>query len=122
MGSSVKILYKDVFEKLGIDRARLKPTPMPLVGFIEDKVEVEGTVELNIELGSYPNVLKTGMEFVVVNISCVHNVLLGRSGIAKTSVFISMTHLCMKLYTQNGIGVVKGNQKSANATWKSLRK
>lgn len=70
-------------------------------------------VELNVELDTHPNVLKTTMEFVVVNISCFHNAILGRLGITKTSVTISMTHLCMKVYTPDGIGVVRGSQWSA---------
>lgn len=65
-----------------------------------------------MELGTHRNVLKTPMGFVVVNISCVLNTILGRPGIAKTGAVISMMHLCMKLYTSNGIGVVRSSQKS----------
>lgn len=52
IGSNVNILYKDVFDMLGIDKARMKPTRMSLSGFTGDKVEVEGTIELHVELGS----------------------------------------------------------------------
>lgn len=109
----MNILYKGAFEKLGIDKTRLKPTRMPLSGFTGDQVEAEGTVELSVELGSPPNVFNSMMEFVVVNISCVHNAILGRPGITRAGAVISMAHLCMKFYTPNGIGVVRGNQWSA---------
>lgn len=37
--SSVNILYKDVFEKLGVDKARLKPTRVPLLCFTGDQIK-----------------------------------------------------------------------------------
>lgn len=109
-GSSVNILYKGVLENLGINKSRLKPIRMPLSGFTRYQVEAEGIVELNVELGSHPNVMKSTMEFIVVNISCVHNTILGRPGITRVGAVISMTHLCMKFYTPDGIGVMRGNQ------------
>lgn len=54
-----------------------------MLGFTGDQVEEVGTVKLNVKLGMYLDVLKTTMEFVVVNISCIHNPILGRPGITK---------------------------------------
>lgn len=77
IGSSINILYKSVFDKLGVDATKLRPTRMLLERFTSDKVKVEGTVDLNVELGIAPEVLKMKMEFVVVDIACVHNAILG---------------------------------------------
>lgn len=46
-------------------------TIMLLSKFTGDKVEAD------VELGMYANVLKTKMEFVLMNISYVHNAILG---------------------------------------------
>lgn len=90
--------------------------------FTRDKIEAEEIVEFEVELGTPPNVLKITMEFMIVNISCVHNAILRRLGIAKTRAIISMTHLSMKFYTPNGVGVVKGNKKSAQKCYLEVTK
>ncbi|XP_031096901.1 uncharacterized protein LOC116001150 [Ipomoea triloba] len=68
-GSSVNVLYLDVFEKLGLDRDRLIPVKTPLVGFTGDSVESKGSIRLPVEIGTYPNLRNLEMEFVVVNLS-----------------------------------------------------
>ncbi|VFQ83935.1 unnamed protein product [Cuscuta campestris] len=57
------------------------------------------------------------MRFVVVNIKCVHNAILGRIGINKVHGIISMPYLYMKFYTPGGIGQVKGDQKKARSCY-----
>lgn len=81
--SSVNILYKEIFEQLGIDPQGMKSNRTPLLGFTGDKMEAKEIVELKTE-------------FMVIDISCVHNTILGRLSIAKTKAIISMTHLSMK--------------------------
>ncbi|XP_031112204.1 uncharacterized protein LOC116016181 [Ipomoea triloba] len=112
-GSSVNILYFDVFTQLGLSTDRLTPIRTPLSGFTGDSIEAEGVIRLDVELGSQPNVLKTTMDFVVVKLKCVHNAILGRPGITRAAAVISMSHLCMKFHTPNGIGVVRGDQRAA---------
>ncbi|VFQ64159.1 unnamed protein product [Cuscuta campestris] len=112
-GSSVNVLYLDAFEKLKLCRTRLEPLKTPLSGFTGDSVEVEGSILLNCELGTGEQVVQKQMRFVVVNIKCVHNAILGWPGINKVRGVISMAHLCMKFYTPGGIGQVRGDQKKA---------
>ncbi|XP_031106926.1 uncharacterized protein LOC116011573 [Ipomoea triloba] len=112
-GSSVNILYFDVFALLGLSTDQLTPIRTPLSGFTGDSIEAEGVISLNVELGSQPNVLKTTIDFVVVKLKCVHNAILGRPGITRAAAVISMNHLCMKFHTPNGIGVVRGDQRAA---------
>ncbi|VFQ62007.1 unnamed protein product [Cuscuta campestris] len=103
-GSSVNNLYLDAFEKLKLCRTRLEPLKTPLSGFTGDSVEAEGSILLTCELGTGDQVVQKQMRFVVVNIKCVHNAILGRPGINKVRGVISMAHLCMKFYTPGGIG------------------
>ncbi|XP_031131879.1 uncharacterized protein LOC116033265 [Ipomoea triloba] len=76
-GSSVNILYLEVFERLGLQRNKLKPVKTPLAGFTGDSIESEGSIRLPVEIGTFPNLRSIDMEFVVVNLSCSHNMILG---------------------------------------------
>ncbi|VFQ84161.1 unnamed protein product [Cuscuta campestris] len=109
----VNILYLEAFEKLKLCRTRLEPLKTPLSGFTGDSVEAEGSILLTCELGTGDQVVQKQMRFVVVNIKCVHNAILGWPGINKVRGVISMAHLCIKFYTPGGIGQVRGDQKKA---------
>ncbi|VFQ69005.1 unnamed protein product [Cuscuta campestris] len=83
------------------------------VGFTGDTVEAEGSIVLLVELGSGEKTVWKKMRFIVVDIKCVHNAILGRPGINGVGAVISMPHLCMKFHTPGGVDEVKGDQKSA---------
>ncbi|XP_019181683.1 PREDICTED: uncharacterized protein LOC109176746 [Ipomoea nil] len=100
--SSVNVLYLDVFKKLKLDRRELIPVGVPLSGFTGATIRLEGKIVLPVELGTPPKSVKTEMEFVVVNLHCVHNVILGRPAIKKVGGIISMPHMCMKFPTPTG--------------------
>ena len=61
-------------KKLGILDDQLKPFPIPLVGFENEKVKVQGVVTLPLTLGEEPKTTTT----MVVNVPSTYNVLLGR--------------------------------------------
>ncbi|VFQ83483.1 unnamed protein product [Cuscuta campestris] len=112
-GSSVNILYLETFQKLRLCRTQLEPLKTPLSGFTGDTVEAEGSIVLPVELGSGEKAVWKKMWFIVVDIKCVHNAILGRPGINKVGAVISMPHLCMKFHTPGGVGKVKGDQRNA---------
>ncbi|XP_019150965.1 PREDICTED: uncharacterized protein LOC109147762 [Ipomoea nil] len=112
-GSSVNVLYLDVFKKLKLDEKKLTPVRTQLSGFTGATIEPEGMIRLPVEVGTYPRVSKADMEFIVVNLACVHNVILGRPGIAQIGAIISMPHLCMKFQTPAGVGVLRGDIRLA---------
>ncbi|VFQ71169.1 unnamed protein product [Cuscuta campestris] len=111
--SSVNILYLETFQKLRLCRTQLEPLKTPLSGFTGDTVEAEGSIVLPVELGSGEKTVWKKMRFIVVDIKCVHNAILGRPGINKVGAVISMPHLCMKFHTPGGVGEVKGDQRNA---------
>ncbi|XP_031107348.1 uncharacterized protein LOC116012024 [Ipomoea triloba] len=94
--SSINVLYLEVFES-----------------FTGDSVESEGSIRLPVEIGTYPNLRSIEMEFVVVDLSCSHNMILGRPGLEDLGALISLEHLCLKFQTPNGIGVARCDQKAA---------
>ncbi|VFQ74727.1 unnamed protein product [Cuscuta campestris] len=112
-GSSVNILYLETFQKLSLCRTQLEPLKTPLSGFTGDTVEAEGSILLPVELGSGEKTVWKKMRFIVVDIKCVHNAILGRPGINKVGAVISMPHLCMKFHTPGGVGEMKGDQRNA---------
>ncbi|VFQ87135.1 unnamed protein product [Cuscuta campestris] len=112
-GSSVNILYLETFQKLRLCRTQLEPLKTPLSGFTGDTVEAERSIVLPVELGSGEKTVWRKMRFIVVDIKCVHNAILGRPGINKVGAVISMPHLCMKFHTPCGVGEVKGDQRNA---------
>ncbi|VFQ80944.1 unnamed protein product [Cuscuta campestris] len=112
-GSSVNILYLETFQKLRLCRTQLEPLKTPLSGFTGDTVEAEGSIVLPVELGLGDKTVWKRMRFIVVDIKCVHNAILGRPGINKVRAVISMPHLCMKFHTPGGVGEVRGDQRNA---------
>ncbi|VFQ82993.1 unnamed protein product [Cuscuta campestris] len=104
-GSSVNILYLETFQKLRLCRTQLEPLKTPLSGFTGDIVEAEGSIVLPIELGSGEKTVWKKMRFIVVDIKCVHNAILGRPGINKVGAVISMPHLCMRFHTPGGFKI-----------------
>ncbi|VFQ68756.1 unnamed protein product [Cuscuta campestris] len=116
-GSSVNILYLETFQKLRLCRTQLEPLKSPLSGFTGDTVEAEGSIVLPVELGSGEKTVWKKMRFIVVDIKCVHNAILGRPGINKVGAVISMPHLCMKFHTPGGVGEVKGYQRNARESY-----
>ncbi|VFQ78615.1 unnamed protein product [Cuscuta campestris] len=112
-GSSVNILYLETFQKLRLSRTQLEPLKTPLSGFTGDTVEAEGSIVLPVEQGSGEKTVWKKMRFIVVDIKCVHNAILGRPRINRVGAVISMPHLCMKFHTPGGVGEVKGDQRNA---------
>ncbi|XP_031107639.1 uncharacterized protein LOC116012276 [Ipomoea triloba] len=116
-GSSVNVMYYDAFTKLGLPRNQLKEVRTPLSGFTGDSIETEGSVVLPVEIGVSPNTSKINMEFIVVKLTCAHNIILGRPALEDLKAIISMEHLCMKFPTPYGIGVARGDQRAARSCY-----
>ncbi|XP_019160797.1 PREDICTED: uncharacterized protein LOC109157353 [Ipomoea nil] len=111
--SSVNVLYLDMFKKLKLDKQELIPVGVPLSEFTGATIRPEGKIVRPVEIGTPPKSVKTELEFIVVNLHCVHNVILGRPAIMRVGGIISMPHLCMKFPTPAGVGVVQGDVQSA---------
>ncbi|XP_019179714.1 PREDICTED: uncharacterized protein LOC109174927 [Ipomoea nil] len=98
-GSSVNVMHYDTFTQLGLSRKQLSQVRTPLSGFTEDSIETEGSITLEVQIGTPPHVKRWEVEFVLVKISCTHNVILGRPTLDDLRCIISMEHLCLKFPT-----------------------
>ena len=75
-GSASNVLYYEAMKKLGLSDDQLKPFLMPLVGFRNKEVKVQGVVTLPLTLGEEPKTT-TMVDFMVVKVPFAYNVLLG---------------------------------------------
>ncbi|VFQ61984.1 unnamed protein product [Cuscuta campestris] len=119
-GLRAKELYKEFCRKppatwrFGRAAEELGPQHLRRRSFTGDTVKAEGSIVLPVELGSGDKTVWKRMRFIVVDIKCVHNAILGRPGINKVRAVISMPHLCMKFHTPGGVKEVKGDQRNAH--------
>ncbi len=112
-GSSVDIIYLPAYKQMKINKERLRPINIPLVGFTGDKVRPSGVVSLVIEAGTYPKQVRTPVEFLVVDCPSAYNVIIGRLTLNKLRVVTSTYHLLVRFPTEHGIGEHKKDQATA---------
>ncbi|XP_019198276.1 PREDICTED: uncharacterized protein LOC109192140 [Ipomoea nil] len=116
-GSSVNVMYYDTFTQLGLSRKQLSQVRTPLSGFTGDSIETEGSITLEVQISTPPHIKTWEVEFVVVKISCAHNIILGRPVLEDARCVISMEHLCLKFPTPTGVGVARGDQKISQSCY-----
>ncbi|VFQ83654.1 unnamed protein product [Cuscuta campestris] len=121
-GSSVNVLYWEAAQQLGIRKEDLTKLNMPLSGFTGDIIEPEGSIKLDIIIGEHPKVRHMRMDFVVVDIKCAHNAILGRPGLEDLGGALTLEHLCLKFRTPEGVGRVLGDQPAAKKAYLSACK
>ncbi|GFS40490.1 hypothetical protein Acr_00g0068850 [Actinidia rufa] len=105
-GSSVEVMYYDLFKQLKISQEQLKPARAPLVGFNAQAHWPLGTVSLKTRAGSQE--LMT--EFVVVDIPSPYNAIVGRDWLHKIKGVASTLHQAIKFLTPRGEKTIYGDQ------------
>jgi hypothetical protein len=76
-----------------IDKERLRPIDILLMGFTGDKVRPLGVVSLIIEAGTYPKQVTASVEFLVVDCPSAYNVIIDRPTLNKLKAVMSTYHL-----------------------------
>ncbi|GFY86367.1 hypothetical protein Acr_05g0000060 [Actinidia rufa] len=94
-GSSVEVMYYDLFKQLKIPQDQLKPSRAPLVGFNAQAHWPLGTVSLKTRAGSQE--LMT--EFVVVDIPSPYNAIVGRDWLHRMKGVASTLHQAIQFLT-----------------------
>ncbi|XP_010264144.1 PREDICTED: uncharacterized protein LOC104602228 [Nelumbo nucifera] len=112
-GSSVDVLFEDAFEKLGIEKERLTPVNTTLMGFLGESLLPTGKITLPLLIGDGDVTTTTMVDFTVVRCPSSYNVILGRSTLDALQVAVSTFHLAMKFPIEYGIGVARGDQRTA---------
>lgn len=77
-GSSPNILYKDTFDKLGLEVSCMKPVSYPVIKFIGASIVPKGTIKLPVKIGEGSQARDMMVEFLVVDFSTAYNAIIGR--------------------------------------------
>ena len=77
-GSLADILYYLAFQQMRIDKERLLPSDISLMGFDGTKVFPVGTITLPETIGIYPQQLTREVSFLVIDCSSAYNAIIGR--------------------------------------------
>jgi hypothetical protein len=111
--SSADILYKSAFDLMKISKDKVSAFRFPLVGFVGEQVMPLGSIELQVTVGSPPTQKTIPVKFLIVDQPSAYNAIFGRTAQAELKAVTSIPHLCMKFPTDDGVGVVRGEQKAA---------
>jgi hypothetical protein len=112
-GSSANILYWSAFQQMGIDRERIKPFGSPLVRFGGEVVYLIGIIPLPVTARTAPRLSTVMVDFLVIDRPSAYNAIVGRLALNKLRAATSTYHLMMKFPTEEGVGVVRGDQLTA---------
>ncbi|XP_058180120.1 uncharacterized protein LOC131298661 [Rhododendron vialii] len=97
-GSSVEVMYYDLFKKLNLPETALQPVEVPLIGFNGAPVWPLGRIFLRVVVGS-----KTlSVEFIVVNVPSPYNAILGRTWLHDMQAIASTYHQVVRFIGING--------------------
>ncbi|XP_048502738.1 uncharacterized protein LOC125498552 [Beta vulgaris subsp. vulgaris] len=117
-GSSANILYKETFEKMGLEASCLKPISYPVIGFTGASVVSEGTIKLPVTIGEVSHSRDMMVEFLVVDVPAAYNTIIGRPLIHDAHAVVSTYHLTIIYMSNKGKPKkIKGNQESARACY-----
>ncbi|XP_072071935.1 uncharacterized protein [Arachis hypogaea] len=111
-GSSADILFKSTFDKLGLREKELRAYPNSLFGLGDAPIQPLGYIPLHT-IGKGTRSRTLSIDYIVVNVSSVYNVLIGRTTLNQLAAVVSTPHLCMKFPTLEGIATIKGEKKLA---------
>ncbi|XP_058078669.1 uncharacterized protein LOC131226999 [Magnolia sinica] len=111
--SSADVMYSEAFERMRIPRSHLRPVKTPLHGFARERVISEGAISFPVTAGEGQHQITLMVDFLVVNVPSVHNVILGRPSLNAMRAAVSTYHPMMKFPTKDGIGHLRDDQREA---------
>jgi hypothetical protein len=103
---------------MGVPQEKVVPVPCHLLGFAGEKVVPLSSIDLPVRAGTYPRQKVIMVKFLIVDRVSVYNAIIGRTALNDLKAVTSTPHLSMKFPTEEGVGVVKGDQKEARRCYK----
>lgn len=107
-GSGAEVMY-NLYKGLGPKAENLSKYDTPLVGFDGRMVIPEGQISLSVNI-EWKEVI---VNFIVVNSFSPYIMIIGRPWIHAMGAVPSTLHVKLKFHTEQGIAVVRGDQKVA---------
>ncbi|CAL5434670.1 unnamed protein product [Camellia sinensis] len=108
-GSALNVMYKNMFEMLGLKPEDLGQTNTMMYGFDEAQVAPMGVVTLPIHVKP----LTVDTEFQVIDVYSTSNAIVGRPWIHKTRAIPSTLHQLLKFHPDTGTEPIRGDQKAS---------
>ncbi|XP_020973022.1 uncharacterized protein LOC110269493 [Arachis ipaensis] len=102
-GSSADVLFFATFEKMKLSINILQPSIRDLVGFLEERVPVLGSVWLQTTLGEQPLSKIQDIQYLVVDCFSPYNLILGRPFLNIFAAIVSTIHLCVKFPVHDNV-------------------
>jgi hypothetical protein len=102
---------------MDIPRERVIPVLCHLLGFAGEKVLPLRSIELPVTAGTYPRQKVIMVRFLIVDVSLAYNAIFGRTTLNDLKAVTLTPHPSMKFPTEEGVGVVKGDQKEARCCY-----
>ena len=97
-GSGLNIMYAEMLDAMGIERARIQPTGAPFHGIMLGKQAMPlGQIDLPIAFGDLINYRTETLTFEVVGFYGTYHAILGRPYYAKFMVVPNYTYLKLKM-------------------------
>ncbi|XP_072087151.1 uncharacterized protein [Arachis hypogaea] len=106
-GSSADILFKPVFDKLGLDKKGLRAYPDTLFELRDTPIKPLGFMPLHTTFGKGTKSKTLSIDFIIVDIASAYNALIGRTTINRLGEVVSTPYLCMKFPTPEGIATIR---------------
>ncbi|XP_014498742.1 uncharacterized protein LOC106759880 [Vigna radiata var. radiata] len=101
-GSSANILYWKTFQQMDIPEGAIRPFHEQIVGFVGERVDTRGYVELKVSLGLEKDAKELQVRFLLVEADTSYNALLGRPCLNAFGAIISTPHLVLKYPADRG--------------------
>ena len=108
--SSADIIYLPAFQKMKLDKKRIRPFTSPLVSFIGDRIVPRGIITLTMIASTYPTQITKEIDFLIVDCPSSYNIILGRPALNRLKAITSTYYLKVKFPTAHGVGEIKGDQ------------
>lgn len=112
-GSSVNVMFDNVFDGCNLERGLIEGVQTPVVGIGNVPVPPIGRVKLPVTLKDGDKARTETLEFVVMKGPSAYNMFLGRPGINKFEAIPSNLHLVVKFPTPQGVAALRGDVKVA---------
>ena len=98
---------------MGIGKEKLEQVSAHLLGFSWEKVLPLVSTQLVLTLGNPPCQATTTVKFLIVDAPSAYKMLLGRPSLDALRAVPSVYHMVIKFLIENGVGVVRGDQRVA---------
>lgn len=106
-GSSIDILYGEMFGKMALKADLLTPSPAQMYSLTGDVVMPNGIISLPLTISEHPKTKVIQPNWVVVPGSSAFNAVIGRSTLLELGEVTSVKFLTIKFLTKLSVGVTK---------------